>query len=81
MWYDNAEDYVIWATLALAACAWVLSLQKPALRSVPLIVVALGAGIYIGIERTAKGSEVWGIPLDNVLRPEDKDSSIDQSTE
>jgi hypothetical protein len=88
LWFDEAEQYVLWATIALSLCCWVWSLyakQKYIVRTIALMIIAMGLGIYIGIEKTAMGSfklplgvmqkqlhEVWGVPLQNLQRPEDK---------
>ena len=57
MWYNDAEQYVLW--VIVTACGWflVLKLNKAKLRwrAVLLLIIGFGAGVYIGIETTAEG--------------------------
>jgi predicted permease len=78
MWYNDAEQYVLW--VIIIACGWFLVLKlnkaKPRWRAVFLLIIGFGAGLYIGIEATAKGylnlplgvlekqlHELWGLPI------------------
>jgi heme A synthase len=88
MWFHEAEKYVTWATTALLLCCFVwyhYTERKEIVRTIALMLIALGVGLYVGIEKTATGSfnlplgvmqkqlhEVWGLPLQNLQRPEDK---------
>jgi hypothetical protein len=87
MWYNDAEDYISYGLLGAAVFfVWSLALAhvgQPdnAVRTISLVGLAFGTGLYLGIASTAKGSfylplgvmqkqmhEMWEIPLTN-LRP------------
>ena len=55
MWYNDAEQYLLW--VIIIACGWFLVLKrnkaKPRWRAVFLLIIGFGAGLYIGIETRA----------------------------
>jgi len=57
MWYNDAEQYLLW--VIIIACGWFLVLKrnkaKPRWRAVFLLIIGFGAGLYIGIETSAEG--------------------------
>ena len=57
MWYPDVELYVVNLTIIVSVALWLLSFLKHLgfLRPLALVAVCLGAGLYLGIEATARG--------------------------
>jgi hypothetical protein len=58
MWYDEAENWIIYAWFAAIISAWVLSYARGYMTAAwvaPLTISAFCLGLYLGIENTAKG--------------------------
>jgi hypothetical protein len=87
MWYNDAEDYVSYG-LVIGALVLCYSLYRHAatMRTLSLMALAFGAGLNLGIHKTALGSFYlplgvmqqqmhceWGLPIENLLRDVDKD--------
>ncbi len=86
MWYDEAENYVAYGMLTSAVfLCWSLYRHNSAVRTASLMGLARGIGLYVGIDKTAKGwfylplgvmqkqmHEQWGLPMTNLQRPVDK---------
>jgi hypothetical protein len=87
MWYNEAEDYVFYGMLFAAAfLCWSIYRRNDNVRTASLIALALGIGLYFGIDKTAGGwfylplgvmqkqmHDQWGLPMKNLLRPVDKE--------
>jgi len=78
VWYDEAQNYIAFGAIITAAVLWFVVRTRSAL----LIVAALAAGAYFGIQVTARGwvklplgpmqkqmHEVWGIPTERLQPP------------
>jgi hypothetical protein len=83
VWYNNAEDIIAWATLVLSALAWAATSRFGRWRALPLVVIAFGVGLYLGVQVTATGHfllplgpmqaqmhAVWGIPAKGLEPPQ-----------
>lgn len=82
MWYDQAEAWVQLATFVAAGSALVATSAWRRWRPLPLVILAFGAGLYLGIHETARGrlklplgpmqaqlSQIWGIAPDRLQPP------------
>jgi hypothetical protein len=88
MWYNDAEEYVLWIIVVASVLFWVLKSNevKPRWRAALLLIIGFGVGLYVGVEVTAKGyfnlplwvlqkqlHEVWDLPMKQLQRPVDKE--------
>jgi hypothetical protein len=84
MWFDEAQNYVMYAMLiagVLLIFVWHRASSTP--RTLCLLALAFGAGLYAGIGITAKGhlylplgvmqkqlQEQWNIPASGLTPPD-----------
>ncbi len=69
MWYDQAEDWVVYAWLATTFVAWLVPYMRgnsTVAWVAPLTLTAFCLGLYLGIEITAKGK--FKLPITVVAR-------------
>jgi F0F1-type ATP synthase assembly protein I len=60
MWYNDAEQYVLW--VIVTACGWFLVLKlnkaKPRWRAVLLLIIGFGAGYILALKRLRKAISI-----------------------